>query len=60
MGKDFTFRESPQIARMLGTLYLWRRYTPSKIVNEAIEGTPDGYLERRLTLLHVQLSDSAR
>lgn len=58
MGKDFTFRASPQIARMLGTFYGWQGYIPSKVVNEAIEATPDGYLERKPDLLHVQFSDS--
>jgi len=59
MGKDFTFRASSEEERMLSTLYEWGAYTPSQAVNAAIEATPDRYLERKPSLMHVQLSDSA-
>jgi len=59
MGKDTTLRLTSEAQRMLGMIHGWDDYKPSLTVNEAIEATPDKYLERKPTQLHIQLSDSA-
>ncbi|MDG6914253.1 MAG: hypothetical protein JRN34_00905 [Nitrososphaerota archaeon] len=62
MTKDFTFRamneEYRMLAAILGAGYggTWRA---SKAINNAIDATPEKWLQRKPVLLHVQLSDSA-
>lgn len=59
MPTDFTFRVSSEEERILSSLYKWNEYTPTQAVNAAIEEAPDRYLERKPSLMHVQLSDTA-
>ena len=62
MGKDFTFRATSQEYRMLGVILGasyggdWRA---SKAINDAIDATPEKWLQRKPVLIHVQLSDTA-
>jgi hypothetical protein len=62
VGKDFTFRATSQEYRMLGAILEasyggeWRA---SKAINDAVDATPEKWLQRKPTLVHVELSDSA-
>ncbi|MDE1853853.1 MAG: hypothetical protein KGI38_08940 [Thaumarchaeota archaeon] len=62
MVKDFTFRATSQEYRMLGAILgasyggEWRA---TKAINDAIDATPEKWLQRKPVLVHVQLSDNA-
>ena len=44
---------------MLNGLYNYTHYSPSETINKAIEATPEAYLARKPSLMHIKLSDSA-
>ncbi len=59
LGKDFTFRASGQLQRLIWSIYEMEGRGTSDTVNKAIEETPDEYLQRKPVQVHVQLSGSA-
>lgn len=59
MGRDTTLRITSEEQRMLSAIMAGEEYMPSQVINQAIEATPDRYLERKPIQLHIQLSEIA-